>query len=232
MNGPEPQGRGGLLRAARWWVQDYVYAAGRQILSAFSRTRPEEFLDGPGRPVVVIPGVYEDWRFMLPLVQRLHGAGHPVHVVALLRRNRRAVPKAADLIAGYIRDHDLKDTVLVAHSKGGLIGKFVMMQLDPEHRVAGMVAVCAPFSGSRYASFMLVPSLRAFSPRSAVTRQLAREERVNEHITSVYGRFDPHIPEGSSLPGARNIQLDTAGHFRILAQEETIRTILDVAAAP
>ena len=204
----------------------------RQILSALSRTRPEEFLDGPGRPVVVIPGVYEDWRFMLPLVQRLHGAGHPVHVVALLRRNRRAVPKAADLIAGYIRDHDLKDAVIVAHSKGGLIGKFVMMQLDPERRVAGMVAVCAPFSGSRYASFMLVPSLSAFSPRSAVTRQLAREERVNEHITSVYGRFDPHIPEGSSLPGARNIQLDTAGHFRILAQEETIRTILDVAAAP
>lgn len=222
----------GILQAARWWVQDYVYAAGRQVLGALSRTRPEEFLDGPGRPVVVIPGVYEDWRFMLPLVQRLHGAGHPVHVVALLRRNRRAVPKAADLIAAYIRDHDLKDAVIVAHSKGGLIGKFVMMQLDPEHRIAGMVAVCAPFSGSRYASFMLVPSLRAFSPRSAVTRQLAREERVNEHITSVYGRFDPHIPEGSSLPGARNIQLDTAGHFRILAQEDTIRTILDVAAAP
>lgn len=222
----------GILQAARWWVQDYVYAAGRQVLGALSRTRPEEFLDGPGRPVVVIPGVYEDWRFMLPLVQRLHGAGHPVHVVALLRRNRRAVPKAADLIAAYIRDHDLKDAVIVAHSKGGLIGKFVMMQLDPEHRIAGMVAVCAPFSGSRYASFMLVPSLRAFSPRSAVTRQLAREERVNEHITSVYGRFDPHIPEGSSLPGARNIQLDTAGHFRILAQEDTIRTILEVAAAP
>lgn len=222
----------GILQAARWWVQDYVYAAGRQILGALSRTRPEDFLGGPGRPVVVIPGVYEDWRFMLPLVQRLHGAGHPVHVVALLRRNRRAVPKAADLTAAYIRDHDLKDAVIVAHSKGGLIGKFVMMQLDPEHRIAGMVAVCAPFSGSRYASFMLVPSLRAFSPRSAVTRQLAREERVNEHITSVYGRFDPHIPEGSSLPGARNIRLDTAGHFRILAQEETIRTILDAAAAP
>ena len=60
--------------------------------------------------------------------------------------------------------------------------------------------------------------------------QLSREERVNERITSVYGRFDPHIPEGSVLPGARNIQLDSAGHFRVLAHEDTIRTILDVAA--
>jgi hypothetical protein len=111
-------------------------------------------------------------------------------------------------------------------------GKFVMMQLDPDRRIAGMVAVCAPFSGSRYASFMLLPSLRAFSPRSAVTMQLSREGRVNERITSVYGLFDPHIPEGSMLPGARNIQLETAGHFRILAHEDTIRTILDVAAEP
>ena len=221
-----------VLQAAGWWAQDYLYAAGRQLLGAVSRTSPEQFLSGTGRPVVVIPGVYEDWRFMLPLVQRLHEAGHPVHVLTVLRRNRRAVPKAADLIAGYIRDRDLSDAMIVAHSKGGLIGKFVMMQLDPERRIAGMVAVCAPFSGSRYASFMLLPSLRAFSPRSAVTRQLAREERVNERITSVYGLFDPHIPEGSVLPGARNIQLDTAGHFRILAHEDTIRTILDIAAEP
>lgn len=219
-----------VLQAARWWVQDYLYAAGRQVLSAVSRTRPEDFLAGTARPVVVIPGVYEDWRFMLPLVKRLHAAGHPVHVLTLLHRNRFAVPKAADLIAGYIRDHDLRDAMIVAHSKGGLIGKFVMMQLDPERRIAGMVAVCSPFSGSRYASFMLLPSLRAFSPRNAVTMQLSREERVNEHITSVYGRFDPHIPEGSMLPGARNVQLDTAGHFRILAHEDTIRTILDVTA--
>ena len=62
--------------------------------------------------------------------------------------------------------------------------------------------------------------------------QLSREGRVNERITSVYGLFDPHIPEGSMLPGARNIQLETAGHFRILAHEDTIRTILDVAAEP
>ena len=220
----------GVLQAARWWVQDYLYAAGRQVLSSASRTRPEDFLDGTARPVVVIPGVYEDWRFMLPLVRRLHQAGHPVHVLTLLHRNRLAVPKAADLIAGYIRDRYLTDAMIVAHSKGGLIGKFVMLQLDPERRIAGMVAVCSPFSGSRYASFMLLPSLRAFSPRNAVTMQLSREERVNERITSVYGLFDPHIPEGSLLPGARNIQLDTAGHFRILAHEDTICTILDVTA--
>ncbi|MEC5179709.1 esterase/lipase family protein [Arthrobacter sp. CG_A4] len=220
----------GPLQAARWWCQDYLYALRRQLGSAVSRTRPVDFLSGTGRPVVVIPGIYEDWRFMQPLVKRLHDAGHPVHVVTVLQRNRLAVPQAAELIAGYLRDRNLKDVMIVAHSKGGLIGKYAMMSLDPDGRITGMAAVCTPFSGSRYAAFMLLPSLRAFSPRNAVTVQLSREERVNQRITSIYGIFDPHIPEGSLLPGARNIRLETAGHFKILAHEDTIGTILDAAA--
>ncbi len=221
-----------LARNARWWVRDYVYAAGRQLRSAVSRVSPAEFLSGTGRPVVVIPGIYEDWRFMLPLIRELHGAGHPVHVVTVLQRNRLAVPKAAALIAAHLRRLDLRDAVIVAHSKGGLIGKYAMMSLDPDRRVSRMVAVCSPFLGSRYASYMLLPSLRALSPRSAVTLQLSREQSVNERITSVYGLFDPHIPEGSALPGARNVRLDTGGHFRILAHEDTIAVVLAEADAP
>ena len=220
------------VRIAGWWALDYAYAVGRQLRSAVSRVSPDEFLSGTGRPVVVIPGIFEDWRFMLPLIRELHGAGHPVHVVTMLQRNRLAVPKAAALIAGYLRDADLKDVTIVAHSKGGLIGKYAMMSLDPEQRISAMVAVCSPFSGSRYAGYMLLPSLRALSPRNAVTLQLSREQSVNGRITSVYGLFDPHIPEGSVLPGARNVQLETGGHFRILADEDTIRTVLAEAAAP
>ena len=222
----------GPLRVAGWWALDYVYAVGRQLRSAVSRVSPDEFLSGTGRPVLIIPGIFEDWRFMLPLIQTLHDAGHPVHVVTVLQRNRLAVPKAAELIAGYLRDRDLTDVLIVAHSKGGLIGKFAMMALDPERRLVRMVAVASPFSGSRYAGYLLLPSLRALSPRSAVTLQLAREQRVNERITSIYGLFDPHIPEGSVLPGARNIQLDTGGHFRILAHEQALKTVLEEAAAP
>ncbi|MDQ0755144.1 triacylglycerol lipase [Arthrobacter sp. B3I4] len=220
-----------LLQIAGWWAKDYVYAVGRQLRSAASRVSSDEFLSGTGRPVVVIPGIFEDWRFMLPLIRSLHDAGHPVHVVTVLQRNRLAVPKAAALIADYLRDRDLTDTLIVAHSKGGLIGKYTMMALDPDRRLVRMVAVASPFSGSRYAGFMLLPSLRALSPRNAVTLQLSREQRVNERVTSIYGLFDPHIPEGSVLPGARNVQLDTGGHFRILAHELTISTVLAEAAA-
>ena len=201
----------GVLRKALWWAQDYAYAAGWQIRGALSRTRADSFHSGHRSPVVVIPGVYENWRFMLPLITALHGAGHPVHVVTVLQWNRLEVPVAARFVAEHIAAAGLEGVMIVAHSKGGLIGKYAMLAMDAERRIDRMVAVCTPFSGSRYARYLLIPSLRIFSPRNALTLQMAREETVNSRISSVYGIFDPHIPEGSVLPGARNIRLVRPG---------------------
>ena len=215
------------FRRLIWWIRDYTYAAGWQVRGAVSRIPADAFHRGTRSPVVVIPGVYENWQFMLPLITALNEAGHPVHVVTLLQRNRLDVPVAARLVAEHIAAAGLDNAVIVAHSKGGLIGKYIMLALDPDRRIDRMVAVCTPFSGSRYARYLLIPTLRIFSPRNALTLQMAAEERVNHRITSIYGVYDPHIPEGSILPGATNIRLETAGHFRILGDEQTACTIVE-----
>jgi triacylglycerol lipase len=120
--------------------------------------------------------------------------------------------------------------VLVAHSKGGLIGKYLMADLDPHRRVESMVAVATPFGGSRYAPDLVLKGLRAFSPRDATTVLMAKNVEVNTRITSIYATFDPHIPEGSELPEARNIEVPTGGHFRILAEPAVIDHVLAAAA--
>ena len=216
---------GSSLRALGWWIQDYCYALYWQIRGLFSRLQSACFRSGSGTPVVVIPGVYESWQFMLPLIESLHGRGHPVHVVSSLGRNLLPVPDAGEMVAAYVKGQGLRDVVIVAHSKGGLVGKYAMLKMDSEARIRGMIAICSPFSGSRYARFLPLRSLRAFSPQDALTLELAREELVNERITSIYGLFDPHIPEGSFLPGARNIELKLGGHFRILADVRTLAAV-------
>lgn len=226
------EARPGPAQKALWWLQDYLYAAGWQVRGMLSRVQPGSFHQGHRSPVVIIPGVYENWQFMLPLIHAIHDAGHPVHVVTVLQRNKLDVPVAARMVAQHLEEAGLRDAMIVAHSKGGLIGKFAMLNLDPEQRISRMVTVCTPFSGSRYARYMLLPSLRIFSPRSALTRQLALEEAINSRITSLYGPFDPHIPEGSILPGATNIELPVAGHFRILGDPETARIIVEQLNLP
>lgn len=205
------------LRTLGWWARDYAYALVWQLRAFVSRTDPHDFLSGDRSPIVVLPGVYETWRFLEPLIRRLHDDGHPVHVIDPLGRNDRAVPVAARLVADYLEANRLGDVVLLAHSKGGLVGKYVMSLGGGGARVSGMLAVAAPFAGSRYARLMILPSLRIFTPDDPTILALSREATVNPRIVSVYGRFDPHIPGGSRLDGAKNVELDTGGHFRILA---------------
>jgi len=217
------------LRNAGSWLLDYRYAVTGQVRSALSRARPDDFVSGDRAPVLILPGIYESWHFMRPLIDVLHEAGHPVHVVTLLQSNRRPIVESARVVAEQLRRLDLHDVVIVAHSKGGLIGKYLMTQLDPDARVARMVAVSTPFSGSRYARYMPTPSLRDFAAKHPALVALAADERLNGRVVSIFGRFDPHIPEGSVLPGAENVLIDTGGHFRILSHPETQRQVLDVA---
>ena len=210
------------IRQVGWWIADYVYAGIWQLRSFASRQDPATFLTGQGRPVVILPGVYENWRFMLPLIRDLHEQGHPVHIVAALGRNRVPVPDGARRVAAYLETRGLNDVVLIAHSKGGLVGKQLMSAGVSASRVRAMLAAATPFAGSRYARFMLNRTLRSFSPGNETLTALGRVLEANERIVSVFPSFDPHIPEGSVLEGARNVRVQTAGHFRVLADPHTL----------
>ncbi|GIG36174.1 esterase/lipase family protein [Cellulomonas pakistanensis] len=216
-------------RRGVWWGQDYAYAGWRQARGLLSRTSPDSYTrPDPARrpPVLLLPGVWETWRFLEPLARALFAHGHPVHVVAPFGLNRGSVPDMAELAAAQLRDADLRGVVIVAHSKGGLIGKSVMGRTDVGDRVLGMVAINTPFSGSPYARLLPVRSIRAFLPDDEVLTALAARRADDARIVSVATCFDPHIPNGSELPGARNVRLATPGHFRSLADPELVPLLL------
>jgi pimeloyl-ACP methyl ester carboxylesterase len=221
----------GALRLLGWWAADYAYAAVWQLRGLVDRTDPTSFRTGHLAPIVVIPGIWESWKFLQPLITTMHDRGHPVYVVPLLRFNSRPVVDAAAQVTGFLDGLGLTDIVVVAHSKGGLIGKYLMVGGTSAARIRGMVAVAAPFSGSRYARYLVLPSLRIFSPKNAALLALARERVVNERIVSVFGQFDPHIPGGSELVGAKNVRLDTGGHFRVLAHPRVMAEVALLAGS-
>lgn len=232
--GPTCAGRAGppdrvpLTRRASWAALDWGYAARWQVRS-LGPTTADDYLTGDGQPVVVIPGVYETWHFMRPLMDALHDRGHPVHVLPVLRHNLRPVPASARDVVAYLERQDLRDVLVLAHSKGGLIGKYAMTHLDDHERIDRMVAVSTPFAGSVYARLAPVPHLRAFRAADPVIAGLARELDANARITSVYGVFDTLIPGGSELQGATNVRLPVGGHFRILGDARTRSAVLAAA---
>jgi triacylglycerol lipase len=221
------------VRQAVWWGLDYAYVALWQVAGLVRPGGAQRFLhpdDPRDPPVVLVPGVYESWRFMRPLAAALHRHGHPVHVVQKLGFNRGTIPEMARLVAEHLAEADLTDVVVVAHSKGGLIGKFAMLHHDPQGRIRGVVAINTPFGGSPYARWIPLAAVRAFVPTDVTLAALTADLVVNSRITSVFNSFDPHIPGGSHLDGATNIRLRTPGHFRILSDPELVPTVLTALA--
>ncbi|MBD3940412.1 hypothetical protein IF188_01695 [Microbacterium sp. NEAU-LLC] len=256
--------RPSVARRGLWWAADYVYAVRRQ-LAVFSfpwsigrpRPTPDAWRRGDAglAEIYLIPGVYEHWTFLRPLGDALAASGHRVRVVHGLGVNRRSIADTADRLARLLAERPPPPAgrVLVAHSKGGLIGKHLLVSSGAAHRAAaeaadggdpaaaaataaehgralgvlGLVAVATPFGGSRLASLFVVPSIRAFRPKDDTIVTLGRETSVNGRIVSVFGPWDPHIPEGSALDGATNVAVPTAGHFRVLGSPATHRAVLD-----
>jgi pimeloyl-ACP methyl ester carboxylesterase len=211
-----------------WWplVLDFAYAGGMRVGALVQRVA-----SAPGggelAPVVLVPGVYETWHFMKPIADRLTRLGHPVHFVPELGRNAATIPEAAQTVYRYLEQNDLSGVVLIGHSKGGLIAKHVMVVDDTAGRVDRMIALASPFSGSSYARYMPSRPLRAFIPTAEPLATLAADARANSRITSIYPVFDGHIPEGSALAGATNVEVPVKGHFRVLADPRSIDAVVE-----
>ncbi|WP_155855132.1 esterase/lipase family protein [Actinotalea ferrariae] len=222
------------MRTTWWRALDYAYVLRLQVLGALSPRGADDFRhqEEPVPPaVVLVPGVYESWHFLRPLARRLHAAGHAVHVLPTLGYNRRPVEVGARVLGDHLRVHDLRDVVVVAHSKGGLIGKLAMLREDPEQRIRCLLAVGTPFVGSHLARFFpLLPAVRAFVPSNPLFGVLRAEAEVHSRIVSAYSVWDPHIPGGSELAGARNVVLETPGHFRVLADPVLAELVDEVVA--
>jgi triacylglycerol lipase len=207
----------GLGNLYYWWL-DYIYVGYWQLKGVLSRTDASQYLNATDEsrdPIILIPGVYENWQFMQPIAQLLHDHGYGVHIVEGLGYNTGSIEDMAQMVEAYVKAKDLTSYTIVAHSKGGLIAKYLLM--SPISRARQAITINTPFGGSRYAGLFFLKTVRVFLASSPIMQLLSADTQANQRIISIYGLFDPHVPAGSYLDGATNIQVATRGHFRIMS---------------
>ncbi|NDK32477.1 esterase/lipase family protein [Nesterenkonia haasae] len=211
------------------WARDYGYALRQQAVALLRPLDPRPYhRPNPEQPtVILLPGIYEPWTFMLPIANELHEHGYDVRPVVELGYNGGTLEDMAAVVNRYIQRENIGRCVLVAHSKGGLIGKHLLARHNEAELIQGLVTLNTPFEGSPLARLLPLPAIRAFLPRSPELAELGANRNVDKHIVSIYGRFDPHIPGGSYLGGARNVQLSTRGHFLPLSDRRAHRAVLE-----
>ena len=227
---------GDLLRRGGTWARDYVAATRGQLRGFMRRTTPFEVAaPAGGATVVLLPGVWERWRYLEPLARRLAARGLGVRAVPALGWNLAPFVDAVPLVRAAIDDlHG--DVVLVAHSKGGLTGKQVLVDwardaiagVTPSSvRLVGLVAVATPFAGSRRAR--LLPwwrSLTELRDDSPALVSLAAETAANARIVELVPSWDPHVPTHAPLDGGEVVRLRVAGHFSSVDAPETFEQVV------
>ncbi|KQQ53001.1 hypothetical protein ASF68_12240 [Plantibacter sp. Leaf314] len=224
--------RPGALRIAGIVAVDWIHSVVWHTRAFFSGRIPREYGRGDtSRPVVVlIPGVYETWAFLKPVADHLNAAGYRIRIARGLGYNRKPIRDTAARFARALGRLPKPNAgcVIVAHSKGGLVGKELLLTDRERLGLLGVVAICSPFSGSVLAKYVVDPSLRAFLPTDETIVALGAPHDVNADIVSIYSTFDPHVPSSSVLPGATNVLLPVPGHFVILSTKE-LREAVELA---
>jgi len=214
-----------------YWTRDYLYAIHKQGQDFLFRKPPRHYLDYINEdksPIVLIPGLFEKWHFLQAIADPLSLKGHPVYVLDHLEYNSKEIPHSAKLVQEFIDAKNLKGVVLITHSKGGLIGKYLVTFYDKNERVKKLITVATPFNGSAITKFFRQKAIKELSPDSDIIKELHKEKEPNRKVTSIYGVFDNHIwPESSChLEGAENIQVEAHGHHKILNNGRVIDIVM------
>lgn len=205
------------------WITDYAHMLKGVAVMYLKHTPPKHYLGYVAKgkpPIIILPGVFLRWAFLKPLADYLSLKGHPVYIVPKLGHNTSDIPSSAAKVKEILLENDLKNVILVAHSKGGLIGKYLLVNENAGSRVKGLIAIASPFSGSAIGRLVPHYSVKELTPENKLIRNLSEHKAVNQKIISIIPDYDNHIwhEQGSFLEGAlANIRMPISGHHKILS---------------
>ena len=212
------------------WINDYYYGATTLFHTLFFWYIPKKYRaeNLKNSPVIIIPGLLNRWNIFRKIIKPLILQGHPVYEVKGLGRNIVKIAEGAKLVRKVIDENNLDNVVLIAHSKGGLEGKYVLAFLNQDNRIRKLVAVASPFAGSVLAKKFPMFIHKEILPGSDTLNELALCTEVNNKIVYIYPLWDNVvIPlESCILEGDKNLQVDVYGHQKIVFDGRTENIIL------
>ena len=207
------------------WIVDYTHLIKGHGLMFIHHTPPSHYLGHIKEglvPVIILPGIFGRWAFLKPLADHISLLGHPVYIVPKLGNNLGDIPTSSGIVRDLINEKLIQKAVIVAHSKGGLIGKYLLAHDNQGNAVTGEVALATPFSGSAIVKLVPHYSYKELSADSKIIQYLNSHVAVNKKIISIIPQYDNHVwhDKGSFLEGALdNIYVNDRGHHKLLADK-------------
>ncbi len=187
---------------------------------------PDDWKRGEKETVLILQGIHEQPYFLMTIAKELHAMGYGINGVYSQKETEEKIEFLAEKTAQFIIHNRLRKVILVAHSKGGLVAKY-MVDTYPEinRLVKKIVTLSSPYQGSFLAN--LVPGYIQLDYKNTFLEKMGKHSENNHKFLVLYPTFDNHVIPFSSLKlgGAKNIRIPINGHTRILESIETLELL-------
>lgn len=221
-----------MLKNFKYYLIDQYRGTKTLLHSLVFRNPPAKYSaskESEKPDVILVQGIAQKWNVFRQLGKELAGRGYRLHIIEGIKRNMMSVSQASQIVDDCIQNAKLKNAVVIGHSKGGLIGKYLLAHKNNGGTVKKVIAISTPFGGTFHAKLIPGKAHNELLPDSVLLTDLAGYRDSNKQIVCVYGKFDNLINPLAScnLNGAKNIQVEAYGHHSILFNENLGKVILN-----
>jgi triacylglycerol lipase len=214
-----------------YFIHEYLLILWLDILYLLNKNPPAAWKNGT-KDVLLIPGVTVYWNFMKEIGNHLNHLGYRVHIVPELGNNTYPLENSARIVSVFIIFHHLSDLIIIGHSKGGLIGTYLLANSKINSKIKLLISIATPYSGSKVSKFLKASA--ELIPNSPIINNVNLLKYDRNKIIAIHSRLDNHVIPHSSLHlnGAKNYELDIVGHTRILVSNKTLKLISSILKSP
>lgn len=177
---------------------------------------PPDWSIGNKGHIILIPGYSGHWSFFFSLANSLNQEGYRIHVLPEIESFFLPAEESAQRIKKYLELHNLKNTILLGHSRGGLIALLVR-EITSIDTIRAVIALESPFQGCwlGYFPFWILKELH---PLSKTLRKVHQIKSELSNVLSIFPGPDYCVlfHKMSFLAGAQNHEVEIVGHNRLL----------------
>jgi alpha-beta hydrolase superfamily lysophospholipase len=209
-------------------VEHYVIAK-KYVLWLKKPHPPHQWKQGTKGDIVFLQGFNEGWVFASKLGNELNKIGYKIHHIKALDHNFYSLDTSIEIVKKYLQKQDLKNVVMISHSKGGLVGKAVLDDEKFTDKIRHLIAIAPPFKGTIF-GYAAILSLHELKPYSKKIKRIVDNRKNYHKIHVLHSKIDNLVIPNSSfkIEGMKRTQLDTVGHTEILENKKTIEKIKEI----
>ncbi|MDZ4228534.1 MAG: hypothetical protein U1E54_04790 [Candidatus Levybacteria bacterium] len=188
---------------------------------------PKDWKTGDKGNVILIPGTNARWISLKKIALAVHKQGYKIHFVKKLGGNSKPVADAVEDVADYIKDNNLKDIILIGHSKGAIIAISLLKDPAIDKKIKKVIDIAGPLKGTLLSRFYA--SAKELYPSSDLIKHFGEGIDMKK-VISIYPKIDDMIIPNKNLAGGNyeNREINVFGHVRIIETKQTVNEIKSI----